>query len=86
MPGIWLAALLLGGGFAVATGREVKGKLVNVGIILGCMAMGAGVGFAVGAGRGNIGMVPHEAVPFAMIFGVVGAMACVAKDTWDGTE
>ena len=81
MAGIWLVALLLGSGFAISTGREVQGKVLNVVIILGCMGAGAGVGFAMGLGRGNLGSVPHEAMPFAIIFGVLGAMVCVAKDT-----
>jgi hypothetical protein len=81
MAGIWLVALLLGSGFAVSTGREVQGKVINVVIILGCMSAGAGVGFAMGLGRGNLGSVPHAAMPFAIIFGVLGAMVCVAKDT-----
>jgi len=71
----------LGSGFAVSTGRGVKGKVINVVIILGCMALGAGVGFAMGQGRGNLGMVPNATMPLATIFGVLGAMVCVAKDT-----
>ena len=59
MAAIWLAALLLGSGLAVSTGRGVQGKVINVVIILGCMGAGAGVGFAMGLGRGNLGRVPH---------------------------
>ena len=67
MAAIWLAALLLGSGLAVSTGRGVQGKVINVVIILGCMGAGAGVGFAMGLGRGNLGRVPHAAMPFAII-------------------
>jgi hypothetical protein len=81
MAAIWLVALLLGSGFAVSTGRRVKGKMINVVIILGCMAVGASVGSAMGLGRGNMWMIPDAALPFAMIFGVLGAIVCVAKDT-----
>lgn len=81
MASIWLAALLLGSGFAVSTGRGVQGKIINVVIILVCVSVGAGVGFAMGQGRGNLGMVPNATMPFAIIFGVLGAMVCVAKDT-----
>jgi hypothetical protein len=81
MAAIWVAALLLGSGFAVSTGRGVTGKVINVIIILGCMGLGAALGFAIGQGRGNMWMVPDAAWPFAMILGVLGAMICVAKDT-----
>jgi hypothetical protein len=81
MTGIWLAALLLGSAFAISIGQEVKGKVINVVIILVCMAVGAGAGFAMSLGRGNMGMVPGQAMPFAIMFGVLGAMVCVAKDT-----
>jgi hypothetical protein len=86
MAAIWLAALLLGSGLAVSTGRGVQGKAINVVIILGCMGAGAGVGFAMGLGRGNLGRVPHAAMPIAIIFGVLGAMVCVAKDTSETKE
>ena len=81
MEGIWLAALLLGSGFAISTGSGVKGRVINGVIILVCMGVGAGVGFAMGQGRGSLGMVPGQVMPFAMMFGVLGAMVCVAKDT-----
>jgi hypothetical protein len=81
MAAIWLAALLLSSGFALATGSEVKGKIINVIVILGCMGLGAGVGYAMGLGRGNMWVVPNAALPFAMMFGVLGAIVCVAKDT-----
>ncbi len=81
MASIWLAALLLGSGVAVSIGSGVKGKVINAVIILVCMGMGAGVGFAIGQGRGNLGMVPNATMPFAVIFGALGAMVCVAKDT-----
>jgi hypothetical protein len=80
MASIWVAALLLGSGFAISTGRGVQGKVINVVIILGCMAAGAGLGFAIGQGRGNLGMVPDATMPLALICGVLGAMVCVAKD------
>jgi hypothetical protein len=81
MVTIWLAALLLGSGFAISTGRGVRGKVINVVIILVCMSVGAGLGFAMGLGRGNLGVVPDQAMPFAIMFGALGAMVCVAKDS-----
>ena len=76
-----MAALVLGSGFAVSTGRGVKGKVINVIIILVCMGAGASLGYAMGLGRGNLGRVPGAAIPFAIMFGAMGAIVCVAKDS-----
>jgi hypothetical protein len=81
MAVLWLAALVLGTGFAIATGQDVKWKLLNILIILGCMGVGFGIGYAAGLGSGNMGMIPHAGLPFSMMFGIVGAMGCVARDT-----
>ncbi len=86
MAPIWLVTLLLGVGFAVSTANGMKGRVVNIIIILVCMGVGAALGFALGEGRGNLGMIPDQAMPFAMIFGVLGAMVCVAKDTLQPKE
>jgi hypothetical protein len=79
---LWSAALILGAGFAIAGGQGVKWKLLNVAVILGCMALGFGIGYAAGLGSNNMGRVPHAAVPFSMMFGVVGAFGCVARNQW----
>jgi hypothetical protein len=78
MVAIWLAALILGSVFAVAGAPGVARKLLNASIILGCMGLGLGIGYAAGLGGTNFGRAPHEAFPFAIIFGVVAAVACVA--------
>jgi hypothetical protein len=82
MEVIWLAALILGSGFAIATGQGAKWKVVNAVIILACMGLGFGLGYAVGLGSENMGFVRGEGVPFAMMFGIVGAMTCVVRNTW----
>jgi hypothetical protein len=82
MEVIWLAALILGTGFAIATGQGAKWKVVNAVIILACMGLGFGLGYAVGLGSENMGFVRGEGVPFAMMFGIVGAMTCVVRNTW----
>ena len=82
MAVIWLVALILGSGFAIAAGQDAKWKVLNAVIILGCMGLGFGLGYAVGLGRGDFGFVRGEGLPFAMMFGIVGAMACVARNTW----
>jgi hypothetical protein len=79
---IWLVALILGGAFAIASGQGAKWKALNAVIILACMSLGLGLGYALGLGSGNLGSVRNQGVPFAMMFGIVGAMACVARNTW----
>jgi hypothetical protein len=74
---IWLAALLLGSAFAIAGGPGVKRKLLNVAVILACMGVGLGLGYAAGLGSKNLGRIPNAAVPFSMMFGVAGALGCV---------
>ena len=82
MEVIWLAALILGSVFAIATGDGAKWKVLNAIIILASMALGFGLGYAVGLGSENMGFVRGQGVPFAMMFGIVGAMTCVARNTW----
>jgi hypothetical protein len=74
MAALWVVALLLGTGFAIATGRGAKWKVLNVVIILGCMGLGLGLGYAIGLGSKNFGVIPNAAIPFSMMFGVVGPM------------
>jgi hypothetical protein len=78
MPMVWLAALILGSGFAIAGGQGWGWKLLNAVIILGCIGLGLGLGYAAGLGTQNFGRVPNAAVPFGMIFGIVGAIGCMA--------
>lgn len=79
---VWLTALLLGSGFAIAGGPKLNGKLLNLSIILGCMALGFGIGYAAGLGSGNMGSVPDAAVPFSMMFGIVAAFGCICLNSW----
>ena len=78
---IWLAALILGSGFAIASGQGAKWKVLNAIIILASMGLGLGLGYAVGLGSENVGFVRNQSVPFAMMFGIVGAMTCAARNT-----
>lgn len=82
MSEIWLAALILGSAFAIASGQGAKWKVLNAVIILACMGLGLGLGYAVGLGSTDMGFVRNQGVPFAMMFGIAGAMACVARNTW----
>jgi hypothetical protein len=77
MAVIWLVSLILASAFAIAGGQGVKWRLLNILIILGCMGIGFGLGYAAGLGSKNMGMVPNQAIPFSMMFGIVGALGCV---------
>ena len=77
---LWLTPLLLGSAFAVVGAPGAVWKLLNVIVIVGCMSLGLGIGYAAGLGSKNMGAVPNQAVPFSMIFGTVGAMGCVARN------
>jgi len=77
---LWLAALILGSAFAIAGAQGATWKVINVVIILGCMGLGLGIGYAAGLGSENFGRVSNAAIPFSVIFGVVGAVGCVARN------
>jgi hypothetical protein len=77
MTMLWLVTLILGSGFAIASGEGVKWKLLNMVIILGCMGLGYGLGYSLGLGSGNLGRAPNQALPLAMMFGIVGALGCL---------
>jgi hypothetical protein len=74
---LWLAALILGSGFAVASGQTVRWKLLNLAIILGCMGLGFGIGSAIGLASKNMGRVPDAGLPLSMMCGIVGAFGCM---------
>lgn len=80
MNAIWLAALVLGSVFAIAGARELRWKLINAVVILGCMGVGFGLGYAAGLGGQNLGRVPDAGPTFSMILGIVGAMGCIAEN------
>jgi hypothetical protein len=82
MEVIWLAALILGLAVAIASGQGAKWKVLNAVTILACMGLVLGLGYAVGLGSENMWFVRNQGVPFAMVFGIVGAMACVGRNTW----
>jgi hypothetical protein len=79
---VWFTALVLGSEFAIAGGLKIKGKLLNLFIILGCMGLGFGIGYAAGLGSGNMGRIPDAGLPFSMMFGIVAAFGCVWLNNW----
>ncbi|MGB7438998.1 MAG: hypothetical protein WBR26_17415 [Candidatus Acidiferrum sp.] len=79
---VWLAALVLGAAFAIAGGQKLKWRLLNLGIILGCMALGYGIGYAAGLGSGNMGRVQDIGWPLALMLGIVAALGCLQLNRW----
>jgi hypothetical protein len=79
---VWLAPLILGSGFAIAGGQSVKWRLFNLAIILGCMGLGFGIGYAAGLGSQNLGRISDAGWPFALMFGIVAALGCVQLNSW----
>jgi hypothetical protein len=63
MAAIWLVPLLLGSGFAIATGRGMKGESDQRGHHSGVHGCGTGVGSQWVWARGNRWMVPNAAMP-----------------------
>jgi len=81
---VWLAALILASGFAVASGQTVRWRFVNLAIILVCMSLGFGLGYAFGLGSKNMGRVPDAGLPLSMMCGIVGAFGCIRLSSWRG--
>jgi hypothetical protein len=79
---VWLVALILSSGFAIAGGQKGKRKLFNSIVILGCMGLGFGIGYAAGLGSKNMGRVPDAALPVSMMFGILGALGCIQLNNW----
>ncbi|HUN60538.1 MAG TPA: hypothetical protein VMU53_01030 [Candidatus Sulfotelmatobacter sp.] len=74
---VWLVALILASGAAIAGGHGVKGKLLNIGIILGCMALGFSIGYAAGLGSENMGRVRDVGWSISLLLGIVASMGCM---------
>jgi|HubBroStandDraft_1064217.scaffolds.fasta_scaffold75309_4 hypothetical protein len=79
---IWVIPLVLGALFAIFGVDDVKWKALNTLIIVSCMAVGFGIGWAAGLGAGNLGHVSHGGWLFAMMFGLVAALTCVQLNSW----
>jgi 1,4-dihydroxy-2-naphthoate octaprenyltransferase len=74
---VWLVALVLGSGFAIAGVQTSRRKLLNLIVILVCMCVGFGIGYAFGLGSKNMGRVPDAGLPFSMVGGILGAFGCM---------
>ena len=79
---VWLAPLILGLGFAIAGGESLQWKLFNLVIILVCMGLGFGIGYAAGLGSQNLGRISDAGLPFALMFGIVAALGCMQLNSW----
>jgi hypothetical protein len=80
MIAIWFAALILGAFFAISGAPGASRKVLTVVLIVGCMCLGYGLGFAAGLGSKNLWRIPHAAIPIALIFGIVAAASCIYQN------
>ncbi len=65
---------------AVAGGKGVKWKLLNLLIILGCMTGGVAIGAGLGAWGGSGEMAGHLAFVLMPLLGCVGAFGCMRRN------
>lgn len=72
----------IGLGFRHRWWQSVKWKLFNLVIILGCIGLGFGIGYAAGLGSQNMGRIPDAGLPFALMFGIVAALGCMQLNSW----
>jgi hypothetical protein len=77
MDFIWLAALILSFGSAITGVKQLKSRLLNMALILTCMALGFGIGDAASLARGDLRSLTNLGLPCSMIFGIAAAFGCV---------
>jgi hypothetical protein len=80
MGTVFLVALVVLGGAAIAGAKGAKWKAINFGIILGFMAVGVGIGFLIGELGGNSAIGGHAAAPLMILLGCVGALGCFRRN------
>ena len=77
---ILVLALIVLSGAAVAGGRGAKWKAVNLGIIIGIMAVGFGIGFLIATISGDITAGGHVATSLMLLLGCVAAVGCIVRN------
>ena len=77
---ILIVALVVLSGAAVAGGRGAKWKAVNLGIIIGVMAVGFGIGFLVGRISDDITAGGHVATSLMLLLGCLAAVGCIVRN------
>jgi hypothetical protein len=77
---VFLALLIVLGSMAVIGGKGAKWKLLNLLIIIGFMAAGITIGYALGVWGGNAAVGAHAGAP--LMLGCVGAFGCLRRNRW----
>jgi hypothetical protein len=80
MSAVWYLLLIVLSCMAVVGGKGVKWKLLNLLIILGFMAGGIAVAFALGAWGGSGEIAGHLAFVLMPLMGCVGAFGCLRRN------
>lgn len=77
---ILILALIILGGAAVAGSRGAKWKAVNLGIIIGIMAVGFGIGFLIGRISDDMTAGGHVATSLMLLLGCLAAVGCIVRN------
>src|SRR5215831_4156749 len=77
---ILILALIVLSGAALAGGRGAKWKTVNLGIIIGTMAVGFGIGFLMARVSGDITAGGHVATSLMLLLGCLAAVGCIVRN------
>lgn len=77
---ILILALIVLSGAAAAGGRGAKGKAVNLGIIIGVMAVGFGIGFVIGRISDDMTAGGHAATSLMLLLGCLAAVGCIVRN------
>jgi hypothetical protein len=80
MQAIFLLILIGLSVVAIVGGKGAKWKLLNLLIIIGFMAVGLGIGWALGAWGSNMAIGAAAALPLAILLGCVGALGCYRRN------
>jgi asparagine N-glycosylation enzyme membrane subunit Stt3 len=80
MGSVFLVGLIVLTCIALIGGKGAKWKLLNLLIIIGFMATGLLVGFALGAWGGSAEIGGHAAASLTILLGCVGAFGCIRRN------
>lgn len=84
MATVLLAGLIVVAALAIAGGKGVKSKLLNVIIILGFMSLGLFIGYAAGMWGKNMEIGAEAALPLSISLGLVAAIGCLRRNKTRG--
>jgi hypothetical protein len=66
--------------WAIASAKGVKGRLLNLLIIVAFMTGGLGIGFLTGAGGGNSAIRDNTAISLMILLGAISGIGCIVRN------